>query len=99
VIVLTNEIETSFFEFLGNHQYDGNNLVIRRNHTRNKKPMLMALRHFDTSDPFIGENYQIEYPGMIYTGIFFPGLPFPMIGRNQATAWATSTFGAESPSF
>ncbi len=92
VIVLTNEIETSFFEFLGNHQYDGNNLVIRRNHTRNKKPMLMALRYFDTSDPFIGENYQIEYPGTIYTGIFFPGLPFPMIGRNQATAWATATF-------
>jgi penicillin amidase len=92
LIALTNEIENVFFDFLGNSFNGNNHLVIGGNTKGDKKPKLMVSIHQKTTDPFKGDIYHFEYPGTVVAGLLIPGIPFPMVGRNQAAAWAISSF-------
>ncbi len=65
-------------------------------HSATGAPLLAGDPHLGFSFPAIWYLARIDTPGHVLAGAFAPGVPFLVIGRNQALAWTFTTTGADT---
>ncbi|MSO74094.1 MAG: penicillin acylase family protein [Alphaproteobacteria bacterium] len=64
-----------------------NNWVLSGNHTASGKPMLANDPHLSLTTPSLWYLAHLSAPGLNVIGATLPGIPAPVLGRNQRIAW------------
>lgn len=88
--------EISFFSrFESPPGVGSNSWVVAGDRTASGRPLVANDPHLDLSVPPLWYEQHVETPDSSVRGVTFPGVPFVIIGANQAGAWGFTNAGAD----
>ncbi|MCE4604087.1 MAG: penicillin acylase family protein [Aeropyrum sp.] len=76
-----------------------NNWVISGVYTESGKPMLANDPHLQLTAPSLWLFMRVSSPGYNVAGVFLPGVPLVVIGRNSNVAWGFTNVGSDFTDF
>ncbi|WP_435153314.1 penicillin acylase family protein [Haladaptatus sp. DFWS20] len=94
-----NSVGTPLLDWLGEFERDhgigSNSWVVSGKHTKNGKPIVANDPHLNLMAPPVWYEMNLEVGETRVRGVTFPGVPFVVIGQNQAGAWGFTNTGAD----
>jgi penicillin amidase len=77
----------------------GSGWVVNGTMTKNGKPLLVSDFYIDAAVPAKFYTMHISCPDTDFSGVFLPGVPFPVMGHNRRVAWGMTPLGADTVDF
>ncbi|WP_327051834.1 penicillin acylase family protein [Halomicrococcus gelatinilyticus] len=94
-----NDVGTGLVDWLGGFERDpgvgSNSWVVSGEHTASGKPIVANDPHLTLMAPPVWYEMHLDYPDANVRGVTFPGVPFVVIGENDAGAWGFTNTGAD----
>ena len=94
-----NDVGSALVDWLGDFESDpgvgSNSWVVSGEHTASGKPIVANDPHLTLMAPPVWYEMNLQYRDASVRGVTFPGVPFVVIGENDAGAWGFTNTGAD----